>query len=554
MSALSANGSGDSSATPWRPMIVPTTAAAQRDAASAALGRDLQNERRSRMDTNDDEREKQEGLEREGLEQTGVGGEAEAVPAEGQQAERLDQRHHADDDCNPHERADVPGLRLLGWLDAIRRQGDVCDVGEADEQQHHQRRDDELARHEERNHHEPRLENASTDLVHDPREHALIGGAPVLHQVDDVDQAAGRQHRASRALGHVGGAAHRDADLRLFERRCVVDAVAGHAHDVTGRLQALDDEELVLGEHLGKTSAGEIGRRARCILVCGVPLRGQFDLAEAEHTRDLARDRESVARQHQDLDAERSQLVDEAARVGTWCVVEQGQAEEAQRPVAVGARHRQRADALLGLLVRALLERGNRRASSRSLRPCATPLDHARLLAADFDDGLGVARLRENGSKETVFAEASSSLRSLAARRNATSIGSALAAFDASAPARTTSFSSTPVSGSAPVSESWFIVRVPVLSAQRTSMLAASSIALRCVMSTPRRPSSIEPTAMLTVNITGSATGTALMSSTSAMGNTSTTRCPWTSAVTNVTAESEPTIIEQPPHDPRRHG
>ena len=59
------------------------------------------------------------------------------------------------------------------------------------------------------------------------------------------------------------------------------------------------------------------------------------------------------------------------------------------------------------------------------------------------------------------------------------------------------------------------MVIVPVLSTQSTSIVAASSAALRRVTSTPRLASSFDPTAMLTVNMTGRATGTALISSTS---------------------------------------
>ncbi len=65
---------------------------------------------------------------------------------------------------------------------------------------------------------------------------------------------------------------------------------------------------------------------------------------------------------------------------------------------------------------------------------------------------------------------------------------------------------------------SWFIVIVPVLSTHSTSIVAASSVALRRVTSTPRLANSFAPTAMLTVNITGRATGTALISSTSISG------------------------------------
>ncbi len=65
---------------------------------------------------------------------------------------------------------------------------------------------------------------------------------------------------------------------------------------------------------------------------------------------------------------------------------------------------------------------------------------------------------------------------------------------------------------------SWFIVIVPVLSTQSTSIVAASSEALRRVTSTPRFANSADPMAMLTVNMTGRATGTALISRTSMSG------------------------------------
>ena len=58
------------------------------------------------------------------------------------------------------------------------------------------------------------------------------------------------------------------------------------------------------------------------------------------------------------------------------------------------------------------------------------------------------------------------------------------------------------------------------MSAQRISIEAASSDALSLVTSTPFFASSSEPIAILTVNIAGSATGTAKTTSTSARGTT----------------------------------
>ena len=61
------------------------------------------------------------------------------------------------------------------------------------------------------------------------------------------------------------------------------------------------------------------------------------------------------------------------------------------------------------------------------------------------------------------------------------------------------------------VTESWFIVSVPVLSRQRTSRDAASSMESRRVTSTPFLTSSMAPTACTIVRTAGRATGTAPM-------------------------------------------
>ena len=91
---------------------------------------------------------------------------------------------------------------------------------------------------------------------------------------------------------------------------------------------------------------------------------------------------------------------------------------------------------------------------------------------------------------------------------------------------------------------SWFIVIVPVLSTQSTSIVAASSAALRRVTSTPRFASSFDPTAMLTVNMTGRATGTALINRTSMSGTISRSGAPRISDSTITTPSSAPTMTK----------
>ena len=146
-----------------------------------------------------------------------------------------------------------------------------------------------------------------------------------------------------------------------------------------------------------------------------------------------------------------------------------------------------------------------------------------------------------NGVKETcaTLGMLLKMCRSFAAARNARSIGSWSASFDARAPANSTSASVACSSGITPVTASWFIVIVPVLSTQSTSIVAASSEALRRVTSTPRLASSADPMAMLTVNITGRAIGIALISRTSMSGIISKSGVPRMSDITMTTVSSE---------------
>ena len=101
---------------------------------------------------------------------------------------------------------------------------------------------------------------------------------------------------------------------------------------------------------------------------------------------------------------------------------------------------------------------------------------------------------------------------------------------------------------------SWFMVIVPVLSTQSTSIVAASSAALSRVTRTPRWASSLEPSAMLTVNITGSATGTALISRTSMSGTISTSGIAAEERQYGHSPEQHANDGEKPTHNLRHHG
>ena len=73
------------------------------------------------------------------------------------------------------------------------------------------------------------------------------------------------QHEVRRLAGDVGaGPAHRDADVGLVQGGTVVDAVAGHRHDVSPGAQGPGDAQLVLGRRRARRRCrhGRAARRA----------------------------------------------------------------------------------------------------------------------------------------------------------------------------------------------------------------------------------------------------------------------------------------------------
>ena len=88
---------------------------------------------------------------------------------------------------------------------------------------------------------------------------------PSLDRADDGGEVVvGEDHRRG-FLGDLGaGDAHGHADVGLAQGRGVVDAVAGHGHDVAAALQRAHDADLVLGGDPGAhpdvvEPAGELG-------------------------------------------------------------------------------------------------------------------------------------------------------------------------------------------------------------------------------------------------------------------------------------------------------
>ena len=70
------------------------------------------------------------------------------------------------------------------------------------------------------------------DTVNRIAVHALEDAACLLNSADDDIQARCHQHQSGRSPGGIHGAGHCDTHVRLLERRGIVDAIAGHTHQI----------------------------------------------------------------------------------------------------------------------------------------------------------------------------------------------------------------------------------------------------------------------------------------------------------------------------------
>ena len=85
--------------------------------------------------------------------------------------------------------------------------------------------------------------------------------AAFLDRRDDGREVVVEQRHAGGFLADVGaGDAHRDADVGLLQRRRVVDAVAGHRHDVPRFCQAVTTRSLSAGETRAYTAMSATSR------------------------------------------------------------------------------------------------------------------------------------------------------------------------------------------------------------------------------------------------------------------------------------------------------
>ena len=82
--------------------------------------------------------------------------------------------------------------------------------------------------------------------------HPFKGDSGLLNGVIDNRQPRRGEDDVSRRPGGVGGIGNGKTAVRLFQGRCIIDTVTGHADDMAGFLQAVHQHVLILGHDLGK--------------------------------------------------------------------------------------------------------------------------------------------------------------------------------------------------------------------------------------------------------------------------------------------------------------
>ena len=164
----------------------------------------------------------------------------------------------------------------------------------------------------------------------------VVDGAPFAHRRDDRREIVVGKHHVGGFLGGLGAlAAHRHADIRLFERRRIVDSVSGHRDDSAAALERTHQPQLVLG-----TGPGEDGGLARHRVEIFVrrPLQVRPRRRRARLEPQLARycrgGRAMVAGDHLHLDAGRAAILYRCGRFLAGRVDETDQAEQ-DRPFKV---------------------------------------------------------------------------------------------------------------------------------------------------------------------------------------------------------------------------
>ena len=166
---------------------------------------------------------------------------------------------------------------------------------------------------------------ALRDIGRQQEQHRLldvvVDGAAFLHRRRNRGEIVVGEDHARRLFRHLGALySHGDADIGLFERWRVVDAVAGHGDDLPVGLDRLDKPELVLGARAGEDvdlAHAVLQRRVVHRLDLGSRHR-RLAVSDAEHLRDRGRGDLVVAGDHCDADAAAVAFLHSFDRLFAW--------------------------------------------------------------------------------------------------------------------------------------------------------------------------------------------------------------------------------------------
>jgi hypothetical protein len=229
--------------------------------------------------------------------------------------------------------------------------------------------------------HEQKKPHGLRDAADGVTRHPLEDAPGLLDCAGNHGETGRGQHKIARGARGVGRAADGDAHVGLFQRRRVVDPVAGHADDVAGTLKDLDDPELVLGENAREAVGGDDPRRVRVRLPVGEDLLRDHDLAaEPELARNLRGNRLMVAGHHLNVDPHRASRRNRLGAVVARRVEERQEAKEAPSSGCIGASDAERAIAF----ARVMLDQGVNRLSLRRVR-LAEVENHLRCALGDSE-------------------------------------------------------------------------------------------------------------------------------------------------------------------------
>ncbi len=231
-----------------------------------------------------------------------------------ERAERVSEERQADEDDAPdpeagQNRSVHRAGRPLHDIEFMRLEGDHQPQGDRGHHVHpeHLRRRDRQGEAEEDCHRDhERLGDVGRQEKEDRLLDVVVHGATFLHCRADRGKVVVGEDHSRRLLGHFGAFdAHRDADVRLLERRRIVHAISGHRHGLPIRLDGLHQPQLVLRARPRKDidlAHGLLERRFVHLLDFAAGDSGRA-VADSEHLGDGGRRDLVVAGDHGDADA-----------------------------------------------------------------------------------------------------------------------------------------------------------------------------------------------------------------------------------------------------------